>query len=91
MQSHSYPRKVDDPIRREPGTDHDPNTDLCIELASFNIIAVSMKHKHCILSMVAGIKDNQVTLPGSNPSQSQPLYRQNVLACSYIHAYSTSQ
>ena len=37
-------RDMDDPIRRGPGTDHDPNTGLCIELASFNIIAVSMKH-----------------------------------------------
>ncbi len=37
-------RGVDDPIRTGPGTDHDPNTGLRIELASFNITAVSMKH-----------------------------------------------
>ena len=37
-------RGVDDPIRREPGTDHDPYKGLRIELASFNIIAVNMKH-----------------------------------------------
>ena len=35
---------VDDPIRTGPGTDHDPITGLRIELASFNITAVSMKH-----------------------------------------------
>ena len=74
---------VDDPIRRGPGTNHDPNTGLYFELASFNITAVSMKHSITVplalqLSMVAGIKDNQVTLPGSNPSQSQPVYMQNV-------------
>ena len=87
-------RGVDDPIRR--GTDRDPNTGLYNELASFNITAVSMKHSITVplalqLLMVARIKDNQVTLPASNPSQSHPVYTQNVLACHYIHTYSTSQ
>ena len=50
MNSHSHPRGVDDPIRTGPGTDHDPNTDLRIELASFNITAVSMKHTISIAS-----------------------------------------
>jgi hypothetical protein len=78
MKSNSYPRGVDDPIRRGPGTNQDPNTGMYIELASFNIITVNMKHSIRVPEMVAEIKDNQVTLPASNPSQSQPVYTQNV-------------
>ena len=51
---------VDDPIRKGPGTDHDPNTGLYIELASLNIIAVSMKHNITVplaLHLVDGCGD----------------------------------
>jgi hypothetical protein len=60
MKSHSYPRGVDDPIRRGQETDHDPNTDLCIELASFDITAVNMKHSITVplaLHLVDGCGD----------------------------------
>ena len=51
---------MDDPIRTGPGTEHDPNTDLRIELASFNMIAVSMKHSITVplaLHLVDGCGD----------------------------------
>ena len=51
---------VDDPIRRGPGTNHDPNTDLRIELASSNITAVNMKHSITVplaLHLVDGCGD----------------------------------
>ena len=51
---------VDNPIRRGQGTNHDPNTDLRIELASSNITAVNIKHSITVplaLHLVDGCGD----------------------------------